>query len=104
LHINHAPIINFMEPSPSSEAASCSATQAILSILWGPRINYREEFSLYNHRCENLKSHVNYCVRKNPPLMSIPSKTNPAYTPLTRFIYDPSLYIFPSTHSRAGIG
>jgi hypothetical protein len=41
LHSYKYCITNFMELSPSLEAASCAATQELPSILWNLEVHYR---------------------------------------------------------------
>jgi hypothetical protein len=69
---------NSMELSPSSEAASCAATQELPNILWN--------------------SKVRYCVHKSPPLVPNPKpdQSTPYYSILR------SILIL-STHLRFGL-
>jgi hypothetical protein len=53
--------VDNMEPSPSWDANSRSATQEVPNIVWNPKIQYR--------------------VNNNPSLVTILSQMNPAYIP-----------------------
>jgi hypothetical protein len=68
-------ITNYMEKSPSWEAASRSATQEFPDILWNPKIHFR--------------------IHMNPSLFSALSQTNPVHTSL-HIIYLRSISILSS--------
>jgi hypothetical protein len=74
------PLTNFMELSPSWEAANCAATQELPSILWIPEVHYR--------------------VHKSPPLDRVLSQINPV--PTTHPISLKSILTL-STHLRLGL-
>jgi len=67
---------NSMEPSPSWEANSCSASQEILLFLLNPKVHYR--------------------THKHPPLVPILSQKNPVHTLPPYFPNIHSNMIFPS--------
>jgi hypothetical protein len=73
-------LTNFMELSPSCEAASCAATQELPSILWNPK--------------------GDFCVHKSLPPEPIMSQINPVIPP--HYISIRSILIL-SIHLRLGL-
>jgi hypothetical protein len=67
-----------MELNPCWESTNCAATQELPSILWNSKIHYR--------------------VHKSPPMISIPSQTNPIH-PIPSYLR--SILIL-STHLHLG--
>jgi hypothetical protein len=77
-------ITNFMELSPSSESATCAATQELPSNAWNPKVYYRV------HNC--------------PPLIPILSQTNLVHTTHESFqVRSPLWHFITSLFLRWGV-